>query len=61
MFEQGSLDEESGDVMSNSDMNSNVYNHSIDEKDILPPKIIVTNEEGKKIVNRSTSFKKGIT
>ena len=61
MSEPTSLDSEVGDVLDFVDMNSNVYDPSCDGKDIVPPKIIVTNEEGKKVVNRSTSFKKGIS
>ena len=61
MFEQGSLDEESGDVMSNTDMNSNVYGNSADDEDTIPPDIIVTNENGRKIENslKVSSLKRG--
>ena len=51
-FEQVSLDEESGDMMSNADVNSNVHEKSVDDEDTIPPAIIVTNENGRKIENK---------
>ena len=53
-FEQVSLDEESGDMMSNADMNSNVHKKSVDDEDTIPPAIIVTNENGRKIENKNS-------
>ena len=53
-FEQVSLDEESGDMISNTDMNSNVQEKSVDDEDTIPPAIIVTNENGRKIENKNS-------
>ena len=53
-FEQVSLDEESGDMMFNADMNSNVHEKSVDDEDTIPPAIIVTNENGRKIENKNS-------
>ena len=60
MSEPASLDEEVGDDLDFVDMNRNVYDHSLDEKQIIPPKIIVTNEDGRKVIDRKNSLKKGI-
>ena len=51
-LEQVSLDEESGDMISNADVNSNVHEKSVDDEDTIPPAIIVTNENGRKIENK---------
>lgn len=52
-FEQVSLDEETGDMISNTDMNSNENEKSVDDEDTIPPAIIVTNENGRKIENKN--------
>ena len=56
----GSLDEEAGNIIPNTDLNSNEYSYSIGRDTVSPPAIVVTNEEGTKMHNKSSNLEKGI-
>ena len=60
VIDLGSLDEEAGNIISNTDLNSNEYSNSICRDIITPPAIVVTNEEGTKMHNKSSSLEKGV-
>ena len=59
VIDLGSLDEEAGNIISNTDLNSNEYSNSICRDTISPPAIVVTNEEGTKMHNKRSSLEKG--
>ena len=60
VIDHGSLDDEAGNIATNIDLNSNEYSNSIGRDTVSPPVLVVTNEEGTKMHNKSSNLKKGI-
>ena len=60
VIDHGSLDDEAGNIATNIDLNSNEYSNSIGRDTVSPPAIVVTNEQGTKMHNKSSYLEKGI-
>ena len=60
VIDYGSLEKEAGNIITNTDLNSNEYSNSICRDTISPPAIVVTNVEGAKMHNNSSSLEKGV-
>ena len=60
VIDHGSLDEEAGNIISSIDLNSNESSYSIGCDTVSPPAIVVTNEQGTKMHNKSSYLEKGI-
>ena len=60
VIDYGSLDEDAGNIITNTDLNSNEYSNSICRDTISPPAIVVTNVVETKMHDNSSSLEKGV-